>query len=95
VAPRPQDQEDPVVGDVLGLDRPVDGERAVDVLLVEQAVDDHHRHAERLGGEHAIDGLVAPEGVVARVRQDLAPEADLLEPALTAERPRGAPRGTE
>ena len=85
VIPGAQHQEDAVVGGVLGLDRLVDGDGAVDVLLVPQAPDQHRRHRERLAGQNLVHRLVPPERIVARMRQDLAPEADLLEPALPAQ----------
>ncbi len=76
--PGSEDEEDAVVGGVLGLERPVDRRGAVDVFLIEEAVYEQHRHGERPRGEHAIDRLVAPVGVVGGMGEELAPEADLL-----------------
>ena len=72
-------QVDLVVAGVLGFERVVDGDGSVDVLLVPQAVHDHHRHGQRPGRQHPVHRLLAPEGVVARVLQELAPEPHLLE----------------
>ena len=87
VIPRAHDQEHLVVGRVLGLERPVDGRCSVDVLLVPEAVDQHHRHAQRLRRQQPVDGLVTPEAVVARVLEELPPEAHLLQAAATSELP--------
>ena len=57
----------------------------VDVLLVPEAVHEHDRHLQRLAREDLVHGLVAPEGVVGRMLQELAPEADLLEAVPLAE----------
>src|SRR3984957_5279601 len=38
-------------------------------------------NGDRFGGEELVDGLILPEGVVAGVRDDLLPEAGLLEAA--------------
>ncbi len=70
---------------VLRLDGLVDGHRAVDVLLVPQAVHQHDRHLQRLLRQRLVHGLLAPERVVAGVIEDLPPEADLLEAALAAQ----------
>ena len=42
-------------------------------------------HGEGFGGEEFVYGLLLPEGVVAWVRDDLLPEAGLLEAAALAE----------
>src|SRR6185295_1765284 len=67
VVPRSEDEEHLVVAGVLWLDRLVDGGRAVDVLLVPEAVDQHHRHLQGQRGQDLVHGLVTPEGVIARV----------------------------
>ena len=79
--PRAHHQKHLVVVGVLRLDRLVDGDGAVDVLLIPEAVDQHHRNGQRLRGELLVDRLIAPEGVVGRMLENLAPEADLLEAA--------------
>ena len=85
VVPGAHDEEDLVVAGVFGLDGFVDGHRAVDVFGVPEAVDEQGGNGEGFGGEELVDGLILPEGVVARVRDDLAPEADLLQAAPLAE----------
>ena len=84
----PIDQEDPVVRRVLPLERLVHGDGPVDVLLVPEPVDDHHRHGQGPVGEHPVHGLLLPEGVVGRVGQDLPPEAQLLHAAHPPQLPR-------
>src|ERR1700755_2508137 len=64
VVPRAEDEEDLVVLRVLRLDGLVDGDVAVDVLLIPEAVDEHHGNLEGLRGENLVDGLPLPEGVV-------------------------------
>src|SRR6185295_9939830 len=78
VVPRPEHQEYLVVVRVLGLERLVHRDRTVDILLVPEAVDQHHRHGERLLGEQLVDRLVTPERIIAGVRGDLVPEPDLV-----------------
>ena len=80
VVPRAEDQKDLVVRRVLRRDRLVDGGGAVDVFLVPQAVDEHHRRLQRLLRQQLVHRLVAPEVVVAGVLDDLLPEAYLIEP---------------
>jgi hypothetical protein len=48
-------------------------------------VHQHHRHGQRARGEQLVDRLIAPVGVVARVRDELLPEAELIEAALPAQ----------
>ena len=90
VVPRAEHQEHAVVVRVLGLEGLVDGDGAVDVLLVPQAVHEHHRDTERPRAQQLVHGLVAPEGVVGRVLQDLAPEAHLLQAVAAPHLPRRA-----
>ena len=85
VMPRAHHQEYLVVGGVLRLDRVVDRDRAVDVLLIPETVDQHHRDGRRLRRQQLVHRLIAPERVVARMLEQLAPEADLLEPAAAPE----------
>ena len=87
VIPRPEREVDHVVVRVLRLDRLVDGDRAVDVLLVPEARDQQHGHLQRLGSQDFVDRLPAPEGVVARMRHDLRPEAHLVQTAPPAKLP--------
>src|SRR5258708_12022431 len=79
--PRTHHEEDLIVVRVLRLDRAVDGGGTVDVLLVPQTMDKHHRHPERLPSQHPVDRLIAPEGVVRRLSEQLVPEANLLQSA--------------
>jgi hypothetical protein len=81
VVPGTEDEEELVPRRVLRLQRLPDGDRPVDVLLVPEGVDEHRRHREGLGGEDLVDGLFLPERVVRGVREDLPPDADLLEAA--------------
>ena len=92
VIPRAQHQEDLVVGRVLRLDRLVDRGRAVHVLLVPEAGDQHHRHGQRLRGQHLVHRLLLPEGVVGGMLQQLAPEAELLHAVPAAQLAGGAGR---
>ena len=83
--PRAHHEKHLVVVRVLRLDRLVDGDGAVDVLLIPQTVHEHHRHLQRLRREDLVHRLVAPERVVSRMLEDLPPEADLFEPATPSE----------
>ena len=95
VVPGPHHEEHLVVGGVLRLERLVDGDGAVDVLLIPEPVHQHHRHGQRLRREDPVDGLVAPERVVGGVIEDLPPEADLFEARGVARvRPPSRPAGT-
>ncbi len=85
VVPRAHGEEDFVVPGILGLDRPVDRGRSVNVLLVPEAVDEHDRHLQGLLREELVHGLLPPVRVVTRVGQDLPPEAELLHAAAPAE----------
>ena len=78
VIPRPQHQLDHAAVHVPGLDGLVHGDCTVAVLGIPQTVNQHYRDLERLCGKELVDGLVAPEGVVVRMRHELVPEADLL-----------------
>src|SRR5437764_410663 len=59
--------------------------RAVDVFLVPQAVDQHHGRFQRPRRQQLVHGLVAPEGVVARMFGELPPEAQLIETPSAAQ----------
>ena len=85
VMPRAHDEEDFVVVGVFRLDGFVNGDGAVDVLLIPEAMDEHHGDFQGLGGENLVDGLFAPEGVVGGMVENLAPEADLLEAMAAAQ----------
>src|SRR5664279_708714 len=85
MVPGTEDHEYLVVGGVEGLDGLVDGDRAVDVFLVPEAVDEQDRNLEGLLGEDLVDGLIAPECVVGGVLENLLPEAHLLEAVAAAE----------
>ncbi len=95
VVPRAHRQIDHVPGGILGFQRTVHCGCTVDVLLVPQPVDEHHRHLERITAEHPVHRLRLPEGVVGRMRGKLAPETDLVEPMRLRKRARrpGAHRG--
>ena len=90
VVPGAHHEEELVVGGVFGLDRLLDGDGAVDVLLVPERVDEQRGDGERLFGEDLVERLVAPEGVIRGMRGDLVPEADLLHAALFGELAGGA-----
>src|SRR2546426_9458380 len=83
--PRSHNEEHFVVVRVLGLNCLVDGDVAVDILLVPETMDHHHRHLKRLCGQYLVYCLVAPERVVARMLEKLPPETNLFESAATAE----------
>ena len=79
VPPRPHHQM-VVAGETLGLQRGPGRDRAVHILLVEQALQPHRRHARRIGGdEQLVERLALPEGVVGRVGREPAPERQLIE----------------
>ncbi len=80
VMPRPHHQKHFVIPAVLRLQRLVQRRRPVNILLVPQAVYEHHRHFQRLRGKNLVHRLFLPKGVVARMLQNLAPEAHLLQP---------------
>src|ERR1043166_10305848 len=83
--PGAEDEKDLVVVRVLRLDGAVDGGRAVDVLLIPEAVNEHDGNFQGLRSENLIHGLLAPPRVVGRGLKNLAPEADLLKPATPPE----------
>src|SRR5262245_16103847 len=83
--PRTDNQKHLVVVRVLWLDGFINGDWAVDILLVPQAMDEHDRHPKRLRRQDAIDGLVAPEAVVGRMFEELPPEPELFETAPPSE----------
>ena len=74
-----------VVAGVLWLDRVIDRDRPVDIFLIPKAVDEHHGHLQGLGRQNLVHRLIAPERIVARVLENLAPETDLFEAAAFAE----------
>ncbi len=90
VIPGAHHEEHLVVGRVLGFNRLVDRHGPVNILLVPQAVYEHHGNLERLGRQRPIDGLIAPEGVVARMLEDLLPKPDLVEAVTPSELARRA-----
>ena len=92
VVPGSHDEKDHVVAGVLGLEHLVDRGRAVDVLLVPQAVDQHDRDLQGLLREELVDRLVPPVRVVRRMREDLPPEPELLHAAASPELARVAGR---
>ena len=75
---------------ILGCERLVKRWGAIDVFLVEEPADDHHRHGDRLFREQPVDRLLLPPGVISRVRRQLPPEAGLLQAVRSRHRPRGA-----
>ena len=87
VMPRAHDQEDFVVAGVLWLDGFVDGDCTVDVFLVPEAVYQHHGDFERLRSQNFVDRLITPESVIAGMLDDLPPEADLIQAALSPQFP--------
>src|SRR5579864_6608115 len=86
--PRPHDEENFVIVGVLWLDGFVDGNRAVYVFLIPQAVDEHGWNFQRLCGKNLVHGLLLPPRIVAGMLEDFAPETDLLEPVNASEFPR-------
>src|ERR1043165_3487826 len=85
VMPWSQHEEHFVVVRILRFDRFVHRDIAVDVFLVPQTVNEHHRNFERLRGEDLVDCLIAPVSIVTRMLEELAPEADLIETTETPE----------
>ncbi len=83
--PRADDEENLVVGGVLRLQRLVNRDGTVDVLLIPKTVDEHHWNRERFGGQNLVHGPVAPEGVVIGVLENFPSEADLLESVATSD----------
>src|SRR5579859_221337 len=84
VVPRPYYQKNFIVVGIFGLDGLVNGDGAVNIFLVPEAVHQHDRNFERLRGKDFVHGLVAPESVIAGMVEDLAPEADLLQTVIEA-----------
>src|SRR4030095_15526303 len=78
-------QQDLGVCRVLRFDGLVHREGAVNVFLVPQAVNEHHRRFQRLGGQQLVDGLVAPESVVGGMLDELVPKAQLIEAAAATQ----------
>ena len=62
----------------------IDCGRAVNILLIPQAVDQHGGDFQRLSGENSIHRLFLPPGIVTRMIEKFAPEAGLFEPMTTA-----------
>src|SRR6185503_18113442 len=85
MVPGTQHQKNFVVVGVLWLDCFVDRDVAVDVLLVPKAMHQHHWNLQRLRCENFVDCLVLPPGVVARVFEQLAPEAYLVQATTATE----------
>ena len=89
VVPGAHDDEDLVAVFIEGLDSAVDGWRAIDVLLIPEAVDEEDGDLHAFGGEVLLEDLVhgqiGPEAVIGGVGDDLAPEAELVHAALAAE----------
>ena len=85
VMPGTQDQKHFVVAGIFRFDCFINRDVAVDVFLIPKTVYQHHGNLQRLGSEDLIDRLILPEGVVAGMFQQLAPETNLLEPTTTAQ----------
>ena len=83
--PGAHDQKHFVIIRVFGPDRLVNCRRAVDVFLVPETVHEHRGHFQGLGRKNLIHRLLAPESVVARMFEQLLPEADLLKPVVAAQ----------
>jgi hypothetical protein len=83
--PRSHHQKYFVVARVLRLDRFVHRNRAIDIFLVPEAMDQHHRHLQRFFREQLIDRLLLPERIVSRMLDQLPPESGLLQSALPAQ----------
>lgn len=66
------DQADHVVGGVLPFQGPIDRGRAVAVLLVPLADDEHGRHGQLACAQQLVDGLPLPPRVVAGMFEHLA-----------------------
>src|ERR1041385_3092196 len=87
MGPRTHDQENFIIGGVLRFDGFLNRDRAVDVLLIPEAVHEHHRDFERFFGQGFIYRLFAPVKVVGRMFDDLFPKTKLFEPSFTADEP--------
>ena len=61
VMPRAHHQKDFVIAGVFRLDGFIDGNRAVDVFLVPETMDQHHGDLQRFFCQELVDGLLAPE----------------------------------
>src|SRR5947209_13359630 len=83
--PRTHHQIDHVIVRVLWLYSFPNGRRSINIFLVPEAVDEHHRHFQRLRGNHLVHRLVLPKFIVRRMVHYLFPKPDLVHPALTTE----------
>ena len=81
VVPGSQNQMHHFARRVLARQRLIERGSAVNILLIEEAADDQHRHSQRLFGQQLVHGLFLPERIVGGVVRDGAPKAKLLESA--------------
>src|SRR2546422_6778134 len=79
VMPWTHNQKHFVIVRVFGFDRFVNRDRSIDIFLIPETVDQHHRHLQRLFREKSIDCLLSPKRIVARMFQQLSPEASLFQ----------------
>ena len=79
VMPWTHHQKHFVIVRVLRFDRFVNRDRSIDVFLIPQTMDQHHGHLQRLFRQKLVDCLLAPTGIVARMFQQLSPEASLFQ----------------
>src|SRR6202021_239875 len=79
VGPRTQYQVDHAAVRILRRQRPIECRSAVDIFLIEQTADDHHRYGERLLREQLVECLVLPERVVGGMRRQRTPVTKLVQ----------------
>src|SRR5258708_16960885 len=85
VMPRTNDQKHFVMIYIFRFDGFINGDCAVNIFLVPKAVHQHDRHFQRLGRQYFVHSLLAPESVIAGVRKQFLPKADLIQTTLAAE----------
>src|SRR2546430_2221585 len=79
VMPWTHHQKHFVIVRVLRFDRFVNRDRSIDVFLIPETVDQHHRNLQRLFRQKFVDCLLSPKRIVARMFQQLSPEASLFQ----------------
>src|ERR1700731_2090932 len=78
VVPRSHHKKNFVIVFIFWLDRLVNGNGAINIFLVPQAIHQHDRDLERLSRQNLVHRLIAPEGVITGMSNQFTPKANLL-----------------